>query len=236
MTPRDIVYRRLANQQIARPKYRTPHEMVAWLGAMQAQDYLGALWAIGLRLANAAEADIEQAIANRTIVRTWPLRGTLHFVAALDIRWMLELLAPRVIASGRRRQQQLELDDKIIGRIRTVFVRALQGGKQLTRDEMYALLESARISSAGQRGYHILWRLAHEGIICCGARKGKQPTFTLLAEWVPNAKSLKRDEALAELTRRYFTGHGPATLQDFVWWSGLRVSDDARIQRSYRRA
>jgi Winged helix DNA-binding domain len=225
MTPRDIVYRRLANQQIARPKYRTPHEMVAWLGAMQAQDYLGALWAIGLRQANAAEADIEQAIANRTIVRTWPLRGTLHFVAALDIRWMLELLAPRVIASGRRRQQQLELDDKIIGRIRTLFIRALQGGKQLTRDEMYALLESARISSAGQRGYHILWRLAHEGIICCGARKGKQPTFTLLDEWVPNAKSLQRDEALAELTRRYFTGHGPATLQDFVWWSGLRVSD-----------
>jgi hypothetical protein len=123
MTPRDIVYRRLANQQIARPKYRTPHEMVAWLGAMQAQDYFGALWAIGLRLPNAAEADVEQAIANRTIVRTWPLRGTLHFVAAVDIRWMLELLAPRVIASGRRRQQQLELDDKIIGRIRTVFVR-----------------------------------------------------------------------------------------------------------------
>jgi len=97
--------------------------MVAWLGAMQAQDYFGALWAIGLRLPNAAEADVEQAIANRTIVRTWPLRGTLHFVAAVDIRWMLELLAPRVIASGRRRQQQLELDDKIIGRIRTVFVR-----------------------------------------------------------------------------------------------------------------
>ena len=132
MTPRDILYRRLANQQIARPKYRTPREMVAWLGAMQAQDYLGALWAIGLRLPNVAEADVEQAIANRTIVRTWPLRGTLHFVAAVDIRWMLELLAPRVIASGRRRQQQLELDDKIIGRIRTVFVRALQGGKQLT--------------------------------------------------------------------------------------------------------
>jgi hypothetical protein len=213
MTPRDILYRRLANQQIARPKYRTPREMVAWLGAMQAQDYLGALWAIGLRLPNVAEADVEQAIATRTIVRTWPLRGTLHF------------LAPRVIASGRRRQQQLELDDRTIARIRTLFVRALQGGKQLTRDEMYALLESARISSAGQRGYHILWRLAHEGTICCGARKGKQPTFTLIDEWVPNAKSLKRDEALAELTRRYFTGHGPATLRDFVWWSGLKVSD-----------
>ncbi|MGA8482725.1 MAG: winged helix DNA-binding domain-containing protein [Chthoniobacterales bacterium] len=225
MTPRDIVYCRLANQQIARPKYRTPHEMVASLGAMQAQDYLGALWAIGLRLPNASEADVEQAIANRTIVRSWSLRGTLHFVAAADIRWMLELLAPRVIASGRRRQQELELNDKIIARIRTLFVRALQDGKQLTRDQMYALLESARISSAGQRGYHILWRLAHEGIICCGARKGKQPTFTLVDEWAPNAKSLQRDEALAELTRRYFTGHGPATLQDFVWWSGLKVSD-----------
>src|SRR5260370_16061706 len=108
MTARYIIYSRWANQQIARAKHRTPHEMVASLGAMQAQDYLGTLWAIGLRLPNASEADVEQAIANRTIVRTWPLRGTLHFVAAEDIRWMLELLAPRVIASGRQRQQQLE--------------------------------------------------------------------------------------------------------------------------------
>jgi hypothetical protein len=225
MTARDIAYSRLINQQIASAKRKTPSEIVALLGAMQAQDYLGVLWAIGLRCPNVTEADVERAIADRTIVRTWPLRGTLHLVAAADVRWMLELSAPRAIASSSRRQRQLELDNNIIDRIKALFANALQGGKQMTRDELYALLEAKRISSAGQRGSHILSCLAHDGLICFGARKGKQPTFTLLDEWAPDAKRLQRDEALAELARRYFTGHGPATLQDFTWWSGLKASD-----------
>src|SRR5580704_17042668 len=120
MTPRDITSLRLVNQQIAQSRCKTPAQVVGLLGAMQAQDYPGALWSIGLRLQNATIADVQKATSERPIIRTWPMRGTLHFVAAVDIRWMLELLAPRVIASGRRRQQQLELDDKIIGRIRTV--------------------------------------------------------------------------------------------------------------------
>jgi len=225
MTLRDIAHYRLVNQQIAYPKYKTPGELVASLGAMQAQEYLGALWAIGLRLPDATAADIEQAIAGRTIVRTWPLRGTVHFVAAADVRWMLELLTPRILAGSAPRQLQLELDDATIERSKKLFINALQGGKQLTRDAMYALLEAARISTAGQRGLHILWRLAQRGIVCFGAHQGKQPTFALLDEWVPNAKKLERDEALATLARRYFIGHGPATLQDFAWWSGLKVSD-----------
>jgi hypothetical protein len=106
-----------------------------------------------------------------------------------------------------------------------LFARALQGGRQLTRDEMYQLLEQANISTAGQRGYHILWRSAQEGLICFGVPSGKQQTFTLLDEWAPRTKNLERDEALAELTRRYFTSHGPATAQDFVGWSGLTVTD-----------
>jgi hypothetical protein len=225
MTACDITSCRLANQQIAHPKDRAPGEIVALLGAVQAQDYLGALWAIGLRTANATEADIERAIANRTIIRTWPLRGTLHFVAAADLRWMLKLLTPRIIAASKRRQQRLGLDEKTIGHSRELFVAALQGGNQLTRDAMYTVLETACISTAGQRGLHILWRLANEGTICFGTREGKQPTFALVDEWAPNAKSLEREEALAELARRYFAGRGPATLQDFVWWSGLKISD-----------
>jgi hypothetical protein len=225
MTPRDIAHSRLVNQQIAQPMGRKPHEVVASLGAMQAQDYLGALWGIGLRLADATEADIEQAIADRTIIRTWPMRGTLHFLAARDVRWMLELLAPRTIASAARRHQQLELDDAVFARSKKLFISALQGGRQLTRNELSELLERAHISTANQRGYHILWWLAHDGVICFGARQGKQPTFVLLDEWLPNARSLAHDEALAEVTRRYFTGHGPATLPDFVRWSGLKNAD-----------
>jgi Winged helix DNA-binding domain len=225
MTPRDIAYSRLINQQIAGARCQRPSEIVSLLGAVQAQDYLGALWAIGLRTPNSTEADIEKAIGARTIIRSWPMRGTLHFVAPADIRWMLELLTPPVIAASKRRQQQLDLDDKTLARCRAVITKALQGDKQLNREAMYSSLEAAHISTDSQRGYHILWRLAQEGTICFAARQGKQLTFALLDEWVKPAKKLKREEALAELAKRYFIGHGPATLQDFAWWSGLTVTE-----------
>ncbi len=225
MTNLNIVHRRLYNQHIAGTTFEKPSDVVGWLGAVQAQDYLGALWAIGLRMRRATEAGIEQAIADRTIIRTWPMRGTLHFVTPEDVHWMLELLTPRIIAQAAGRHRQLELDEAMFARSKNLFTEALQGDKQLTRDEMYQLLERANISTAGQRGYHLLWRAAQEGLICFGAPSGKQQTFTLLDEWAPRTKRLERDEALAELTRRYFTSHGPATLPDFVGWSGLTVTD-----------
>jgi hypothetical protein len=187
--------------------------------------FFGVLWAIGLRLPHATEAGVKQAIADRTIIRRWPMRGTLHFVAAADVRWMLELLAPRVVASSAGRYRQLELNTAIFLRGEKAFIKALQGGVALTRDQMYEQLERSRISTAGQRGIHILSRLAQEGLICFGAHAGKQPTFVLLDEWAPRARKLARDEALAELARRYFTSRGPAALHDFAWWSGLKVSD-----------
>ncbi|HEV7892565.1 MAG TPA: winged helix DNA-binding domain-containing protein [Pyrinomonadaceae bacterium] len=195
------------------------------MGAVQAQDYLGSLWAVGLRTRGAAEGDVESAIADRSIVRTWPMRGTLHFVAAADVRWMLGLLTPRVVARSAGRYRQLELDERTFARSRDVLTRALRGGKRLTRNALYGELEAARIPTGGQRGIHILSRLAQDGLICFAAREGKQHTFALLEEWVPAAESLKRDDALAELARRYFESHGPATLQDFVWWSGLKAAD-----------
>ena len=182
MTRRDIARYRLLNQHIARSGCKKPSGVVAALGALQAQDYLGSLWSIGLRLPNATEGSIEQAIADRGIVRTWPMRGTLHFVAATDVRWMLELLAPRVIASSTHRHELFGLDEALIARIKKLFIGALQGSRQLTRDEMYRLLERAGISVTGQRGFHILWRLAHDGVICFGAHRGKQATFALLDE------------------------------------------------------
>jgi len=225
MTPKEITHHRLRNQQIALTTSKTPEDVVAKLGAMQAQDYGGALWAIGLRLPQATEVEVEKAIARRAIVRTWPMRGTLHFVAAADVHWMLRFLTPRIVAGAARRRQQLELDDATFVRCEKVFVRALQGGKQLTREEMFSSLERAKIAVDNQRGYHILWRLAQERLLCFGARQGKQQTFTLLDEWVPAPSKLEREAALAELARRYFTSHGPATLHDFVWWSGMKVSE-----------
>lgn len=220
-----IATRRLHSQQIANLTRDRPSDAIAWMGAVQAQDYLGALWAVGLRTRHATEATIEQAITDRTIVRTWPMRGTLHFVAAPDVRWMLALSEARMIARSAGRFQALGLDDATLARCREVSVRALQGNQRLTRRALYQAFEAAAISVAGQRGIHILWRLAQEALICFGPREGKQHKFVLLDEWVPAARTLTREEAFAELSARYFTSHGPATVQDFVWWSGLTTAD-----------
>jgi hypothetical protein len=192
---------------------------------MQAQDYAGALWAVGLRMSSATEHSVEQALAERTIVRTWPLRGTLHFVAPPDVRWLLALLTPRIIAQTAARYRQLELDEATFARSQEVFRQALQGGQQLTRDELYQRLEQANILTTGQRGYHLLVRAAQDALICFGAPRGKEQTFVLLDEWVPRTKPLAREEALAELAKRYFSSHGPATLQDLVRWAGITVTE-----------
>jgi hypothetical protein len=225
MISEDIALQRLLHQQVAQPTFAHPSEVVAWLGAVQAQDYLGALWAVGLRTPGATEQTIEQALADRTIVRTWPMRGTIHFVAAADVRWMLELLAPRVVQRTRSRRAGLGLDEQVIAASAKVLTSALQGGKQLARNAIYELLEQANIATDSSRGLHILGHLAHDRLLCFGARAGKQPTFALLDEWIPAAKSLPHDEALATLAQRYFTGHGPATIQDFMWWSGLTTKE-----------
>src|SRR5215470_18330604 len=226
MTNSEIARLRLHNQRIALATFERPADVVAWMGAVQAQDYFGALWAVGLRMRNAVEADIERALANRTIIRTWPMRGTMHFVAAADARWMLELMTPRIVANiAQCFLRQFDLDESAFARRRELFERALQGGKRLTRTAMYKVLEEGGVSTAGQRGRHILWRLAQDGVICFGAREGKRQTFVLLDEWAPKTKRMSRDESLAELARRYFTSRGPATLQDFAWWSGLTTAD-----------
>ena len=225
-----IALSRLANHRIACPTSARPDdvvtdEVVGWLGAMQAQDYGGALWSIGLRMAGTTERHIEQAIAERAIVRTWIMRGTLHLVAARDVRWMLALLAQRVITHSAGRYRQLGLDDATFARSKEIFTGALQGGKQLTRDEMLQVLEEAGIATTGQRGYHFLGRCAQDGLICFGVPRGKQQTFVLLDDWVPQSGGRTRDEALAELTTRYFASHGPATARDLMHWTGLTSAE-----------
>jgi hypothetical protein len=217
------VQERLHSHLLAKNALATPHGVVSHLCAVQAQDYLASLWAIGVRMKSATEATIEQAIDERRIVRCWPMRGTLHFVAAEDVRWMLELLAPRVLARHRKRlERDFALDPKVLRKCRTLVERALHGGHALTRNEIYALLEKANITTGNSRGLHILFTLAHERVICFGARRGKQPTFVLLDEWLPSTPpSPPKEEAMIELARRYLRGHGPATTADFAWWSGL---------------
>ena len=225
MTSATLRRQRLLRQQLLAPQFSTPGALVRHFGAVQAQDYRGALWALGQRLPHAVEADVEAAIASRTIVRTWPMRGTLHFVAATDVYWMLPLLTPRVLARSAGRYSELGLDEAAFKRSRTILLRRLRDGRRLTRPEAYAALERGGVSPQGQRGIHILAHLAQQGLLCLGPWQGRQPTFLLLEEWIPPRKALARDAALAALATRYFASHGPATVHDFAWWSGLPVKE-----------
>ena len=216
---------RLRNQSLAVSKLRTPGEVVARLGAAQAQDYAGAKWALGLRAKGLTEAAVEHAFAEGAILRTHILRPTWHFVAAADIRWMLALSAPRVHAFNGYAYRTFELDAKLLARSRKALERALAGGRQLTRVELAKVLQRAGVQADGPRLAHVMMHAELDAVVCSGARRGKQFTYALLEERAPRAKVLPRDEALAELTRRYFSSHGPATLRDYVWWSGLTARD-----------
>jgi hypothetical protein len=225
MTAPDLVQQRFANLHLGQHPLTSVADLVRTLGAMQAQDFAGTLWAIGLRLPHLTEADVIQAIRERQIVRTWPMRGTLHMIASDDIRWMLKLLTPRIIAASASRQRQLELDASVLRKSRKVILKHLQGDRQLSRPNLLAKLDAAGIPTSGQRGYHILCQLSMEGTLCFAEPQGKQAAFALLDEWIPHSLELDREASLAELAKRYFTSHGPATLHDFAWWSGLTMSD-----------
>lgn len=223
----DIARRRLGQQSIAQPRFEKAVDVVRWLGAVQAQDYAGALWALGLRMRQATLADVEQALAERSIVRTWFMRGTLHFVPGEDLRWMLQLMAPRMrkLLDRAVNLNRPMLDEATSARSNTTIVNALHGGKQLTRDELAEILSEAGIAAEGLQRSFLIQRAQVESLICYATQRGKQATFALIDEWLPSAPLLERDEALALFARRYFFSHGPATLHDFVFWSGLTMTE-----------
>lgn len=226
MTGIDIAHLRLHNQGISQSAFRKPNEVVGWLAAVQAQDYAAAKWALGLRVQDATDADLEQAFAEGSILRTHLLRPTWHFVTPADIRWMLALSAPRVHAANRSMYRRSELDQETRKRSNAALIKALQGGRQLTRDELREVLQRAGIATDGQfRMAYIMMQAELEGIVCSGARRGKQFTYALLDERAPGTGTLEREEDLAELARRYFASRGPATVQDFAWWSGLAAAE-----------
>ena len=221
-----IAHRRLLNQHIADAPFDGPAAVVQWLGAVQAQDYAAAAWALGLRSQGVTYDDVEQAFTVGLLLRTHVMRPTWHFVSPADIRWLLALTAPRVKAASASYYRKLELDDAFFAQSNALIEKALQGGQQLTRSELALILQQAGIvTDEQQRLTYIMMRAELDGIVCSGARRGKQFTYALLDERAPQARMLDRDEAMAELAGRYFSSHGPATLQDFVWWSGLTVAD-----------
>ncbi|MCL5994463.1 MAG: winged helix DNA-binding domain-containing protein [Chloroflexi bacterium] len=225
----DIARRRLHNQGITETTLRKPSDVVAWLVTVQAQDFAGAKWALGLRLQGATDDDIDRAFADGSILRTHLMRPTWHFVTPADIRWMLALTAPRVHAVNAAMYRKLELDGAIFKRSNAALAKALQGGNQLTRDELREVLHTAGIVTAGElRMGYLMMRAELDGIVCSGARRGKQFTYALLDERAPHARTLERDEALAELASRYFMSRGPATVQDLAKWSGLTTADARR--------
>jgi Winged helix DNA-binding domain len=228
--PRDtIATRRLRNQAITGAARRSPADVVRWLGAVQAQEYGPAKWALALRMDDdIGDDEIARAFDAGRILRTHMMRPTWHFVAREDIWWMLELTAQRVHMRMAPYNRKLELDRRTFTRAAAVFERALAGDGFLTRAELAEQLVRAGIPATGQRLGHLIMYAELERVICSGPRRGKQFTYALLADRSPRARRFTRDEALGQLARRFFRSHGPATVRDFVWWSGLLTSDARR--------
>ena len=196
-----------------------------WLAAVQAQDYAGAKWGLGMRLPGSTDADIERAFDRGAILRTHVLRPTWHFVAPKDIRWLLALTRPRVHAANGHMYRRLALDRATFRRSHTAFARALASDNHLTRDELRTVLERLGIATELERMAYLLMHAELEGLICSGPRRGKQFTYALLDERARPVKALARDEALTELTGRFFSSRGPATVHDFAKWSGLTLAE-----------
>lgn len=225
----DIASQRLHNQHITRPRRGSPGNLVMALGAVQAQEYPFAKWALALRLgAKGTDAEIDAAVDRGDILRTHVLRPTWHFVAAPDILWMLQLTAPRVHARLAIYLSRLGVEKRTLTRAAAFIERSVRDSRYLTRHELQARLTQAGITLRGTALALVIMYAELEQVICSGPRRGKQFTYALVSERAPHARALQPDEALAELTRRYLESHGPATIRDFVWWSSLTTADARR--------
>jgi hypothetical protein len=224
----NIPYQRLFNQHITRQIFQTSGEVVHRLGAVQSQDYAAAKWAIALRTKGLTDADLDRDFADGSILRTHVMRPTWHFVSRADIRWLLALTAPRVHAANAYQYRRLELDTAIFTASNDALIKALRDGNRLTRSELASVLRLAGIDVSDLRLAYLILSAELDGIVCSGGRRGTQFTYALLDDRVPATKTWGRDEALAELARRYFESRGPASEDDFLWWSGLSRVDVRR--------
>ncbi len=221
----DIAQRRLISQHIGVNEMKTPAAVVSHMGAMQAQDFNMVKWAIGARLPGVSEEQIIKSFNSGEMIRTHLMRPTWHLIVPEDARWLLELTSPRIKSAARSRHKQLEIDDKLVAKSNKLIEKALQGNRYKSRDELMDVLENAGINARNQRSYHLMFCAELDGIVCSGEIRNKEQTYALFRERVPEIKKIDRDEALALLARKYFTSHGPASVQDFAWWSGLSLGD-----------
>jgi Winged helix DNA-binding domain len=217
----DIGPLRLAAQRLVGERASTPGEAVRRLLAAQAQDFPGSLTSVALRTAARTPAEVVAALDSGEVVRSWPMRGTLHLVAADDLPWMLDVLGTRTLGSVAKRWAGLELDQKQAERARECVLAVLQQRDRAGRAELLAAIAAGGVATTGQRGYHLLWYLAQTGTLCLGPTDGERDQlFVRLDRWIAHPRRLEPDEAHAELALRFFTGHGPATVPDLVRWSG----------------
>ncbi len=219
-----IAEQRLVNQRLVGEPFGEPAAAVRWLGAVQAQDYNAAKWALALRTRGVDSGTIDHAFNTGAFLRTHVMRPTWHFVAPEDLRWLLALTGARVHAANAHMYRKLELTEKVCRRANALIAVALEG-RHATRPELATILEANGIPARGQRLAYVMMQAELEGLVCSGPMRGKQHTYALLEERVPAAAPLARDAALALLATRYFQSHGPAMVRDFAWWSGLRISD-----------
>jgi hypothetical protein len=220
-TGKDIGPLRLAAQRLVGEREATAADAVRRLLAAQAQDLPGALTSVALRTTSRSRAEVTAALDGGDVVRSWPMRGTLHLVAADDLPWMLDVLGTRTLTGVAKRWANLELDEKQAERARECVLAAFQGTDRASRAELTAAISEGGVATTGQRGYHLLWYLSQTGTLCLGPTDGDgEQLYVLLDTWIPQPRRLEPEEAHAELALRFFTGHGPATVQDLVRWSG----------------
>jgi hypothetical protein len=237
MTCADLLRHRLYNQHVAGAPLKKPEDVVRWLGAVQAQDYPAAKWAVAQRARDVSDAGMDRAFTQGVILRTHVMRSTWHFVLPADIRWMLDLTAPRVNSACASYYRKLKLHDALFAKSNAVLAQALRGGKTLTRRELAAALQDAGITSPADdkiRLTFIVLRAELDAVICSGPKVDKQLTYALFDERVPAARPMAREEARTELAARYFRSHAPATARDFTWWSGLTAADSRAAVETIR--
>ena len=229
MKPADALALRMTSLQLAAsdavPAPATVGDIARWFGALQGQDLASLQWSLGLRLPGATLVDIEAALETGDVLRTWPMRGTIHLVPAEDVRWMLRVLGEKPLAGAAKRREYLGLSTRDADKAVELLGSALEGGGRLTRAECIDALVAGGIDGAGQRGYHLLWYASQHGVTCIGPNIDGEQTFVLLDDWAPRQRDLSRDEALAEIALRYFRSHGPTTRKDFAGWAGVTAGD-----------
>lgn len=217
-----IVQYRIRNQLLGSMHAENAVETVKWMGAVQGQDYSPGLWAVGLRTPHTSKEEIEKCLEDKKIVRSWTMRHTIHFVAMEDLRWMIHFSKDKMVQRYKNHmEKEAGLDESTLRKSLDVFIKILEGKKLVSRSVLRERLEEAGVDTSKQRFYHLLWYAAQNGLIFIGPMEGKQQSFGLVEEWAPKQHSLTKEEALYKLAVNYLNSHGPATVQDFAWWSGL---------------